>query len=97
MGQLADKVAGPLGFAKTSDGMMALACVAAACAFAAAGVIAWRRRVEAAPRGSHAADAKSSCVAKNASACPKGEGRASCSKDGAYADIRPDEGSSSKE
>ncbi|MFR8783691.1 hypothetical protein, partial [Slackia sp.] len=33
--QLADKVAGALGFAKTSDGMFALACAAVLCAFAA--------------------------------------------------------------
>lgn len=58
LGQLADKVAGALGFAKTSDGMMALACAAAACAFVAAGVVVWRRRVEAVPRGAHAAGAK---------------------------------------
>ena len=58
LGQLADKVAGALGFAKTSDGMMTLACAAAACAFVAAGVVVWRRRAAAVPRGAHAVGAK---------------------------------------
>ena len=55
--QLADKVAGALGFAKTSDGMFALACAAALCAFAAVVLLLWRRRA-AAPTGAHAAGSK---------------------------------------
>lgn len=55
--QLADKVAGALGFAKTSDGMFALACAAALCAFAAVALLLWRRRA-AAPAGAHAAGSK---------------------------------------
>ncbi len=59
LGQLADKVAQALGFAKTSDGMMALAAAAAACACAAAAVlVVWRRKAAAEPRGAHAAGAK---------------------------------------
>lgn len=59
LGQLADKVAQALGFAKTSDGMMALAGAAAVCACAAAAVlVAWRRKAAAEPRGTHAAGAK---------------------------------------
>lgn len=77
--------------------MMAVAGIAAACACAAAAVlVALRRKAAAAPRGVHAADAKSSRAAKDAPARPKGEGRASCSKDGASADIRSDNGSSGK-
>lgn len=55
--QLADKVAGALGFAKTSDGMFALACAAVLCAFAAVVLLLWRRRA-AAPAGAHAAGSK---------------------------------------
>lgn len=55
--QLADKVAGALGFAKTSDGMFALACAAALCAFAAVVLLLWRRRATA-PAGAHAAGPK---------------------------------------
>lgn len=55
--QLADKVAGALGFAKTSDGMFALACAAVLCAFAAVVLLLWRRRA-AAPTGAHAAGSK---------------------------------------
>lgn len=55
--QLADKVAGALGFAKTSDGMFALACAAALCAFAAVVLLLWRCRA-AAPVGAHAAGSK---------------------------------------
>lgn len=55
--QLADKVAGALGFAKTSDGMFALACAAALCAFAAVILLLWRHRA-AAPTGAHAASSK---------------------------------------
>lgn len=63
LGQLADKVAQALGFAKTSDGMMALAVAAAVCACAAAAVlVVWRRKAVARPRGAHAADAKKAVV-----------------------------------
>lgn len=55
--QLADKVAGALGFAKTSDGMFALACAAALCAFAAVILLLWRHRA-AAPTSAHAASSK---------------------------------------
>lgn len=55
--QLADKVAGALGFAKTSDGMFALACAAALCAFAAVILLLWRYRA-AAPTSAHAASSK---------------------------------------
>ncbi len=72
--QLADKVAGALGFAKTSDGMFALACAAALCAFAAVVLLLWRRRA-AAPAGAHAAGSKrldpSAASASDASAAAK--------------------------
>lgn len=55
--QLVDKVAGALGFAKTSDGMFALACAAALCAFAAVILLLWRHRA-AAPTSAHAASSK---------------------------------------
>lgn len=55
--QLADKVAGALGFAKTSDGMFALACAAVLCAFAAVVLLLWRRRAVASA-GAHAAGSK---------------------------------------
>lgn len=64
--QLADKVAGALGFAKTSDGMFALACAAALCAFAAVVLLLWRRRA-AAPAGAHAAGSKLDPSAASAS------------------------------
>ena len=72
--QLADKVAGALGFAKTSDGMFALACAAALCAFAAVILLLWRHRA-AAPTGAHAASSKrfdfSVASASDASAAAK--------------------------
>ena len=72
--QLADKVAGALGFAKTSDGMFALACAAALCAFAAVALLMWRRRATALA-GAHAAGAKrfdpSAASASDASAAAK--------------------------
>lgn len=74
LGQLADKVAGALGFAKTSDGMMTLACAAAACAFVAAGVVVWRRKAAAEPRGAHAAGAKRAVA--SAGDCATGKKRA---------------------
>lgn len=73
--QLADKVAGALGFAKTSDGMFALACAAALCAFAAVVLLLWRRRATA-PAGAHAAgpkrfDSSAASAASDASVAAK--------------------------
>lgn len=68
--QLADKVAGALGFAKTSDGMFALACAAVLCAFAAVVLLLWRRRAAAHAAGSKRFDS-SAASASDASVAAK--------------------------